>query len=140
MKDIEDDEMKSNISVREAFGFPSLIERIMADGAAVYRNEDVFSLGRAHEAHMIAENALHPSALVVVRARAFFIVTVAALEAVEVKLAHISAYPLKILYELAVRRHICLLSVLTADIKGFVECSAAVFDDEFIADFVAVII
>ena len=70
--------------------------------SAVDRYKNVFALGSANKAHMVAEPAFKPAALIVVGTRAFLPVIIAALEPVNVEIAHIRSDFFKVFYKLAV--------------------------------------
>ena len=95
-------EVEHHIPVREAFGFECIVEGVGGDGPAVHAEEDPLAVAAAAEAHVVAQPALHPAALVVVAAWACGIVFPAAAEAVDIKLPHIFPDAAEILNQLAV--------------------------------------
>lgn len=105
VQNVKQNKMQGDVAVGKALCLPGLIERVVRLGAAVDREEYALPLGAAHELHVVPEPAFDAAALVVIRARALFVVFLAAFEAVDIKLAHIRPNPLVVFDELAVRRH-----------------------------------
>ena len=94
--------MKGYIAICKAFRLPRIIKRVVVYASAIYGNENVFALGSSNKAHMLPKPALQPPPLVVIGSGALRGILLAALEAVHVKLPHISPDLLKALHKLAV--------------------------------------
>ena len=94
--------MQHDVPVGEALGLPRAIKRIEGHAAVIHGYKDAFALGTAAKCHAAAQPALYSAALVVIAARAFVRESLAAFEAVDVKLAHIAADFFEALYKLSV--------------------------------------
>ena len=69
--------------------FYDLVERVFTGGAAVYRQKYILALGGFCKTHIISEPAFYPAPFIVIRACAFPVVPVSALEAEYIELTHI---------------------------------------------------
>ncbi len=76
---------------------------------AVDGKENILSVGALTKPHVVPKPALHAAALIVIRAGAFFVVFLAALETADIEFPHIVARAIEILDKLAVC-HNALLS------------------------------
>ena len=112
--------MQCNILVREAFGFESIVQRIMLQTAAVQADENLLSGFLTAKGHVRSQPAFDPAALVVIATGAFHSHFGTTAEAKDVKLPHIVPDALKILDQLAVFHTVPLfLSRFSIDSIGY---------------------
>ena len=74
----------------------------MSDGAAIDGDENIFTLRRANEAHMIPKPAFQAPPLVIIGTGTLLLVILTAFEPVNVEFAHISSDLLKVFDQLTV--------------------------------------
>lgn len=74
----------------------------MVKDAAVNGQKDILAVGRLPEAHIIAQPAFNPAALVIIGAGAFGPEIIPALKAIDIKLPDIITDPLKVFYQFTV--------------------------------------
>ena len=94
--------MKQQVAPGKALGLECLIEGVVQDVAAVYRQKHLFSGGILPKGHVIPQPALHAAALVVVAAGTLCVVLLTAFKAIDIELPHIAADVLKVFNQLAV--------------------------------------
>ena len=101
-QNIQKDEMESDIHIRKALRLPRAVQRVMGNGAVVHRDVDALPGGILVEGHVVAQPALHPSALVVVAAGAFLIEFGSGAETIDIEFPHVFPDLLKVLDQFAV--------------------------------------
>ena len=84
--------MQRDIPVCEAFGLPGGVQGIVAGYAAVNGEEDVLSLRRLAEGHIVSQPAFHTAPFIVIGAGALFCVFIPVFKTIQIKLMHIVTY------------------------------------------------
>ena len=94
--------MKRNVAICKALSFPRFVEWIVTGYPAIDGDENIFSFRGLAKLHIITEPALDTTALIIIGARTFPSVLIAALEAVDIELTHIITDTVEVLYQLAI--------------------------------------
>ena len=102
MENVEENEMQRNVAIGKAFRFPSVVQRVMPDGAAINGDEYVFTLRSAHEAHMIPQPAFQTSPLIIIGSGTLRLIIVTAFETINIEITHICSDFFKVFDKLTV--------------------------------------
>ena len=101
-EEVQNIKMEGHVPVSEAFGLEGVVQGIAGDGPAVHGQEHILAVGGLPEAHVAAEPAFDPAALVVIAADALLVILRPAPEAVDIELPHIFPDPVEIFDQLTV--------------------------------------
>ena len=99
---IENVKVEDHVTGGKAFRLECVVEGVSGNGAAVHRQEQIFSVRRLTEAHIVTQPAFDAAAFVVIASRALLVVFIPVFEAIDVELPEIVPNPVEVFDQLAV--------------------------------------